>query len=410
MPVGGFALVVAGGQPNRRGHVGEVVLARHDLLGEAEHARAVVPGLFAHPLVVEADDVRVRAVVDGECDALALALVEQRGEFQDVADGGPAKAVQALVVVTHDAQIALLARQQQEDALLNGVGVLVLVDHQVGQLFAQLRQHLRALFQQLQGLVLDAREVERVVLVQQFLVLGKARGQRPDFHFGGCRQRGGVERFLADLVEPLEQALRLRPAARLVVAHDELGIGQFAELLDALVQEVLLVELVEQREAALEPGELAEVLQDAQADRVEGAEVHLVQVELDAQLGQPVRDAGGQLARCLVGEGDDQQRLGGDAFVGDEIDDALDQREGLARARPRDDEYRAIVARMASSCCGLALLCRSRAGLVIPRPFRPLRRSPCRCWLAIHRSSSARRNRHVPPSLNAGILPLDASR
>ena len=78
---------------------------------------------------------------------------------------------------------------------------------------------------------------------------------------GGRRQRGEVERFFADLVQPLEQVLRLRPAARLVVAHDELRVGQLAEVLDALVEEVLLIELVEQREAALEPGEFAEVLQ-----------------------------------------------------------------------------------------------------------------------------------------------------
>jgi hypothetical protein len=60
------------------------------------------------------------------------------------------------------------------------------------------------------------------------------------------------------------------------------AIGQFAEVLDVLVQKVLLVELVEQREAALEPGELAVVFQQPQADGVEGAEVHLVQVEFDA--------------------------------------------------------------------------------------------------------------------------------
>ena len=128
----------------------------------------------------------------------------------------------------------------------------------------------------------------------------------------------------------------------MVVAHDELGIGQFAEFLDALVQEVLLVELVKQREAAFEPGELAEVLQDAQADRVEGAEVHLVQVELDAQLGQPVRDAGGQFACRLVGEGDDEQRFGRDPLMLDEVDDSLNERERLTGSRPCNDEYRAF--------------------------------------------------------------------
>lgn len=75
---------------------------------------------------------------------------------------------------------------------------------------------------------------------------------------------------------------------------------------------------------------------------MESAEVHLVQVELDVQLGEPVGDPGGQLARGLVGEGDDQQRLGRDALVGNEIDDALDQREGFARSGPGDDEHRAI--------------------------------------------------------------------
>ncbi|MCY1528145.1 hypothetical protein D9M68_632400 [compost metagenome] len=342
MPVGGFALVVAGGQPHGGGHVGEVVLTWDDLLGEAEDARAVVPSLLLHPLVVEADDVRVRTVVDGQLDLLALPFVEQRGELQNVADGRAAKAVQALVVVAHHAEILLLARQQQEDAFLNGVGVLVLVHHQVGQFLAHLRQHFGALFQQLQRLVLNAGEVERVVLVQQLLILGEARGQRADFHFGGGGQRGDVERLLADLVEPLEQVFRLRPAARLVVAHDELGVRQFAEFLDALVQKVLLVELIEQREAALEPGELAEVLQQPQADGVEGAEVHLVQIELDAQIGQPVGNARGQLARGLVGEGDDKQRLRSDAFLRDEIDDALDQREGFTGTGACDDEHRAI--------------------------------------------------------------------
>ena len=75
---------------------------------------------------------------------------------------------------------------------------------------------------------------------------------------------------------------------------------------------------------------------------MKGAEVHLVQIELDVQIGKAVRDARGQLARGLVGEGDDKQRLRRDAFLRDEIDDALDQREGLAGAGARDDEHRAF--------------------------------------------------------------------
>lgn len=166
--------------------------------------------------------------------------------------------------------------------------------------------------------------------MQQFLVLSKARGQRADFHVGGRGQCDNVERFFADLVEPLEQILRLRPAARLVVAHDELGIRQFAEFLDALVQKVLLVELIEQREAALEPGELSVVLQQPQTDGVEGAEVHLVQVELDAQIGQPIGDARGQLARGLVRKRHYEQGLWSNSLVRNKVDNPFNQCERLA--------------------------------------------------------------------------------
>jgi hypothetical protein len=52
--------------------------------------------------------------------------------------------------------------------------------------------------------------------------------------------------------------------------------------------------------------------------------------------------SGGQLARCLVGERDDEQRLRRDTLVLDEVDDALDKGERLAGARARDDQHRAV--------------------------------------------------------------------
>src|SRR3546814_11826076 len=103
----------------------EGVLARDDLLGKAEDTRPVIPRLFAHPLVVEADDVRVRAVINREGDALALALIEQRGELQDVADRGPAKTIQALVVVPHDAQIGRASCRERVCPYVSIPGVAV---------------------------------------------------------------------------------------------------------------------------------------------------------------------------------------------------------------------------------------------------------------------------------------------
>jgi len=136
VPVGCVSFPVTGGQSHRRGHIGKVVVTRDNLFGETKDTRAIVPDLLFHPIVVKADDVRVRAVIDGELDLLALAIVEQRRELQNVAYGRAAKAVQTLVVVANHAQILVLTRQQQEDALLNGVCVLVLVHHQMGEPFA----------------------------------------------------------------------------------------------------------------------------------------------------------------------------------------------------------------------------------------------------------------------------------
>ena len=186
MPVAGVVGYIRRREPHRGGDLRERLVTRNDLLGEAKAARAVVPGLFLHPLIVKADNVRVRPVVDGQRDALAQTLGEQRRELQDVADGRASEAVQSLVVVADHTQVTPLIGQQHKDAFLDGVGVLVLVDHQVRELFAQLRQHLGPLFQKLKRLVLDTREVETVVLVHQLLILTEASRECPRFDVRGC--------------------------------------------------------------------------------------------------------------------------------------------------------------------------------------------------------------------------------
>lgn len=118
-------------------------------------------------------------------------------------------------------------------------------------------------------------------------------------------------------------------------------------------------------------------------------------------------DARGQLARGLVGEGDDKQRLGFDAFVRDEMDDALDQCKSLAGTRPRDDEHRAIGGKD-----GFELL---RVGFGLKGDgaaaghFAPPSSLP-NAALPIHCSRSPRRKRHISPSLNTGSLPLATRR
>ena len=54
-------------------------------------------------------------------------------EAQDVGHVGAAPAVNRLIVVAHHAQVAMPGGQRLDDAVLAAVGVLVLVDQQVGE-------------------------------------------------------------------------------------------------------------------------------------------------------------------------------------------------------------------------------------------------------------------------------------
>lgn len=153
---------------------------------------------------------------------------------------------------------------------------------------------------------------------------------------GGRRQR-----LLGDGVEPAQQLGGLVPGA-LGVPRQGVKAGNVVVLAQALIEKILLVELVHHREVALEPRVLAVLLQPTQTNRVERPQVHLIEIEGDVFLIQPVGDARRQFLRRLVGEGDHQQVFRRHAFVLDQVDNALDEREGLAGAGASDDQERAI--------------------------------------------------------------------
>jgi hypothetical protein len=95
-------------------------------------------GLAEAPLVVGdqarggGQDVRGRAVVALEPDHLGPG--EVLFEAQDVADLGPAPAIDRLVVVADAAEIVVAAGEQAQPEVLGHVGVLVLVDQEVAEL------------------------------------------------------------------------------------------------------------------------------------------------------------------------------------------------------------------------------------------------------------------------------------
>lgn len=121
-----------------------------------------------HPFVIEFDDVLFRAVVFHK--AVLSTALPFGGEFQNVSYRRPAEAIQALVVVPDNAEIAVLLRDHEYHLFLHIVGILIFVDHHITELFLYLLTNDFVLFQQFIGDHLDGRKVHRVFFGKQGLV------------------------------------------------------------------------------------------------------------------------------------------------------------------------------------------------------------------------------------------------
>ncbi len=274
-------------------------------------------------------------------------------ELEDVADGGAPEAVEALVVVADYAEVGEIPRfarlgggggeagEEAEDFLLDGVGVLVFVHHKVADFGAQGSQHVGVVLQELERFVLDGGEIQGISFGQLRLVELVCRAERAHFRLRGGGQHGRVERLFADQVQPGEQRLALIPRTG-ALTEQQFNIRNGAIVPDVLVKEVVLVELLHHREVVLEAGIFTILLKPAQADRVERADGHLVEVQADVQRVETVGYPREQLAGRLLGERRDEERLRRHAALRHQICRAFDQRKRLARPWPGDDEQRAF--------------------------------------------------------------------
>jgi hypothetical protein len=66
-------------------------------------------------------------------------------EVNKVLNGRAPESVQSLIVVTHDAEISAAGAQTKEDALLDGVSILILVDNHMGEDLARIWMRLKHL-------------------------------------------------------------------------------------------------------------------------------------------------------------------------------------------------------------------------------------------------------------------------
>ena len=69
------------------------------------------------------------SVVCCEFDLLAETVWELLRELEDISYGRAAESVQALIVVADDTEIKVRFGEFEQDAFLDSIGVLILIDH-----------------------------------------------------------------------------------------------------------------------------------------------------------------------------------------------------------------------------------------------------------------------------------------
>ena len=246
-------------------------------------------------------------------------------EVKKVAHFGAPEPVDALVGVADYADVAVGAPEQHHELVLGDVGVLVLVDEDVGEAILVPLEHVEVVPEQPHGPNEQVVEVHGVRLDQATLVLEvdlcKAPlVQSPD----PCFEHAGVD----------EVGLGLA---------DRSGHGPRREalLVDTPIVEDVLDEAP--RVAVVVDGEVRPVAddigvppEDPHTSGVEGGHPHALRV-VTAELDHPLP----HLARCLVGEGD-REDLPGRCALSDEAGDPPREDPRLARAGAGDDHERAF--------------------------------------------------------------------
>ena len=273
----------------------------------------------------DGEDVAARTVVALEPDHPRAGKVFF--EAEDVVDVRPAPAVDRLVVVADAADVAAALRQETQPQVLDGVGVLVLVDQNVAEAALKAGEHVGVLAEKPQRFEQQIAEIDRVQRFQPRLIGGVERRAAPG---GECRRfRWGNVLRIDAAVLPAVDGARQRPGRPALVVE--------VLRLQNLLQEPQLIVRIEDGEVRPKADEFGVHAQDFHADRMERAEP-----------GHALMGAGedadplAHLARRLVGEGDGQDLVRPRPSRGDQMGDPGRQHPRLADAGAGKHEHRPV--------------------------------------------------------------------
>ncbi len=275
------------------------VALRLDLLDEQV-------GVLSHQSPRHREDLAAAAAVAIEDDGILR--VEVRPILPEDARVRAAPGEDRLLVVAHREDVPVFLHQALEDAVLRGVQVLCLVHQQVVPARGHRLRHRRVIAEQPVGDRDDVVEVHQVLLAQH-------------------RQVAVEKRIVA-----LGERITLQPVA---AEEGEQGAVPLGRPDAQAPQDQPLVLFVGHPESAPQTDRLGVLAKDVQAERVQRPSSHAV-----GAIAQPAVQAGRDLFRRLVGEGDRADALGREALLLDQVLDAADQAERLAGAGPGEDEGR----------------------------------------------------------------------
>ena len=240
-------------------------------------------------------------------------------EPQDIADLGPAPAVDGLIIIADAADVLVTIGEQAQPEVLGDVSVLVFVHEDVTEPAAVLvenililledRDHVEQQVSEIGGVQLDQAGLVLGVKFNAFAVIGAAFGDGDIF-----RRPGAVFPAVDDAGE--------HPGGPALVVD----IGSRDELLE----QADLIVGVEDREVRFQTDEFSMTAQQLDADRVEGAEPgHAFDILIER-----AADAEFHLARGFVCEGHGEDFVGPGGARHQQMRDAGGERFGLAGARP----------------------------------------------------------------------------
>ena len=134
-------------------------------------------------------------------------------KFQNIADGGSAETVHALVVIADDADIPAVPRKQEHKLLLNVVRILVFIDHDIPDALLNLFKNGRVVLQHVIGPGLDRGEVHHAVPLKKFAVTDGDLPEELHVPVGIGEQGIHICELFHDLVHIPADLLCLLPAA-----------------------------------------------------------------------------------------------------------------------------------------------------------------------------------------------------